>query len=100
MSDFKTNEYASLIGGSQFELDEENPMIGFRGASRYHHPNYAEAFALECAAMKRVRDEMGLVNVCLMVPFCRRIDEAKAVIALMEEHGMCQLIPFQYAHVH
>ena len=88
MSDFKTNEYASLLGGRWFEPNEENPMIGFRGASRYTHPAYAEGFALECAAMKRVRDDMGLVNVKLMIPFCRRIDEAERVLAAMASHGL------------
>ena len=88
LSDFKTNEYASLLGGSDFEPAEENPMIGFRGASRYIHPNYAEGFALECAAMKRVREEMGLTNVKLMVPFCRRIDEADKVLEVMAANGL------------
>lgn len=88
MSDFKTNEYASLLGGKSFEPEEENPMIGFRGASRYTHPAYADGFALECLAMKRVREEMGLSNVKLMIPFCRRIAEAKAVLLAMEEHGL------------
>jgi pyruvate,water dikinase len=88
MSDFKSNEYASLLGGRSFEPAEANPMIGFRGASRYAHPAYRDGFALECAAMRRVRDEMGLTNVKLMVPFCRRIDEAEKVIALMGELGL------------
>ncbi len=88
MSDFKTNEYASLLGGEAFEQEESNPMLGFRGASRYTHPDYQEGFALECAAMKRVRDEMGLVNVKLMIPFCRRIDEGKRVLEKMEEFGL------------
>ncbi len=88
MSDFKSNEYASLLGGRVFEGNEENPMIGFRGASRYAHPNYREGFALECAAMKRVREDMGLTNVKLMIPFCRRIDEAKKVLTLMSELGL------------
>ena len=90
MSDFKSNEYASLLGGSAFEAKEENPMIGFRGASRYTHPAYQEGFELECAAMKRVRDEMGLNNVILMIPFCRRIDESKRVLAKMAECGLRQ----------
>ena len=80
MSDFKTNEYASLIGGSGFEPSESNPMIGFRGASRYAHPAYAEGFALECRAMKRVREEMGLTNVIIMLPFVRRVAEADLVL--------------------
>jgi len=88
LSDFKTNEYASLVGGAAFEADEANPMIGFRGASRYAHPAYREGFALECEAMRRVRDDMGLTNVRLMIPFCRRIDEAERVLALMAEHGL------------
>jgi pyruvate, water dikinase len=88
MSDFKTNEYASLLGGRWFEPTEANPMIGFRGASRYSHPAYAEGFALECAAMRRVRDEMGLVNVKLMIPFCRRIEEAERVLATMAALGL------------
>ena len=74
MSDFKSNEYANLIGGSFFEPDEENPMIGFRGASRYYDDRYRDAFALECEAMKKVRDDMGLTNVKLMIPFCRTVD--------------------------
>jgi pyruvate,water dikinase len=88
MSDFKTNEYASLLGGRVFEAVEANPMIGFRGASRYAHPAYRDGFALECAAMKRVRDEMGFVNVKLMIPFCRRVDEAERVISLMRDLGL------------
>jgi pyruvate, water dikinase len=88
LSDFKTNEYASLLGGRWFEPTEANPMLGFRGAARYSHPAYAEGFALECAAMKRVRDEMGLVNVKLMIPFCRRVDEAERVLAAMAAHGL------------
>jgi pyruvate,water dikinase len=90
LSDFKTNEYASLLGGRGFEPTEENPMIGFRGASRYAHPAYAEGFALECAAMKRVRDEMGLTNVKLMIPFCRRVAEAERVLAAMSTHGLAR----------
>ncbi|MEI6333794.1 MAG: phosphoenolpyruvate synthase [Methylococcaceae bacterium] len=88
MSDFKTNEYATLLGGRWFEFDEPNPMIGFRGASRYTHPAYAEGFALECAAMKRVRDDMGLTNVILMIPFCRRVQEAEKVLAYMAQLGL------------
>jgi pyruvate,water dikinase len=90
MSDFKTNEYASLLGGSVFETTEANPMIGFRGASRYTHPAYEKGFALECAAMKRVREEMGLTNIILMIPFCRRIDEGVRVLAKMAELGLKQ----------
>jgi pyruvate,water dikinase len=88
MSDFKTNEYASLLGGRGFEPHEENPMIGFRGAARYTHPAYAEGFALECAAMKRVREDMGLTNVKLMIPFCRRVAEAERVLQAMAGHGL------------
>lgn len=88
MSDFKSNEYANLLGGHQFEPKEENPMIGFRGASRYYHPLYRDAFALECRAMRVVRDEMGLTNVKLMIPFCRTISEAKAVLDTMAENGL------------
>ncbi len=88
MSDFKTNEYASLLGGRWFEPDESNPMLGFRGASRYTHPAYAEGFALECRAMKRVRDDMGLSNVKLMIPFCRRVEEGRRVLDAMEQHGL------------
>jgi pyruvate,water dikinase len=88
LSDFKTNEYANLIGGRKYEPAEENPMLGFRGASRYTHPKYRDGFALECRAMKKVRDEMGLTNIKLMVPFCRTVEEGKKVIAEMEKHGL------------
>jgi pyruvate, water dikinase len=88
LSDFKTNEYASLIGGAAFEPKEDNPMLGFRGASRYAHPAYAAGFALECAALARVRKEMGLTNLRIMVPFCRRVAEAEQVIATMAQHGL------------
>ncbi len=88
MSDFKTNEYASLLRGKSFEPEEANPMIGFRGASRYTHPAYAEGFELECAAMKRVRDGMGLTNVKLMIPFCRRVEEGQKVLELMAKQGL------------
>lgn len=88
LSDFKTNEYASLIGGAGFEPKEDNPMLGFRGASRYAHPAYAEGFALECAALARVRGEMGLTNLKIMVPFCRRAAEAEQVIGEMARHGL------------
>ncbi len=90
MSDFKSNEYRKLIGGSYFEPTEENPMIGFRGASRYHHPAYQAAFALECLAMKKIREVMGLNNVVLMIPFVRTVDEGKAVINIMAQHGLVQ----------
>jgi pyruvate,water dikinase len=88
MSDFKTNEYRSLLGGAPFEEDEANPMIGFRGAARYAHPKYEEGFALECAAMRRVRGDMGLKNVKLMIPFCRRVEEGRRVLERMAEHGL------------
>jgi len=88
LSDFKSNEYAALMGGRDFEPHEENPMLGFRGAARYIHPVYAEAFALECEAMLRVRETMGLTNLKLMVPFCRRLDEARKVLAAMADHGL------------
>jgi len=88
LSDFKTNEYANLIGGTQFEPKEENPMLGFRGASRYYSPLYKEGFALECKAIKRVREEMGFTNVKVMVPFCRTLEEGEKVIAIMGENGL------------
>ena len=88
LSDFKTNEYRNLLGGSYFEPEEENPMIGFRGACRYYHERFKEAFALECAALKMVRETMGLKNVKVMVPFVRTIKEAKAVIEVMTEYGL------------
>ena len=90
MSDFKSNEYARLIGGQEFEPHEENPMLGFRGASRYYDDRYREGFRLECAALQRVREEMGLVNVKAMIPFCRTVEEAERVIALMAEFGLRQ----------
>jgi pyruvate, water dikinase len=88
MSDFKTNEYANLIGGRAYEPAEENPMIGFRGASRYYDPRYRSGFALECRAMKKVRSEMGLTNLKLMVPFCRTVEEGRKVLAEMEKNGL------------
>ena len=88
LSDFKTNEYASLLGGGAFEPKEENPMLGFRGAARYSHPAYAEGLALECAALRRVREDMGLSNLRIMVPFCRTVAEGRRVIATMAEHGL------------
>jgi pyruvate,water dikinase len=88
LSDFKTNEYATLIGGKDFEPKEENPMIGWRGASRYYDPDYMEGFALECQAFKKVRDRMGLTNVKIMVPFCRTIKEGEEVLAQMKEYGL------------
>jgi pyruvate,water dikinase len=88
MSDFKTNEYASLIGGQYFEPEEDNPMIGFRGASRYYDERYREGFALECRAMRRVREDIGLINVIIMIPFCRRVDEGERVMAEMAKNGL------------
>ncbi|MDA8363589.1 MAG: phosphoenolpyruvate synthase [Gammaproteobacteria bacterium] len=88
LSDFKTNEYAALLGGRWFEPKEDNPMLGFRGASRYTHPAYAEGFALECAALKRVREEMGFANVIIMIPFVRRVAEADRVLDKMAELGL------------
>ena len=88
MSDFKTNEYANLIGGKQFEPIEENPMLGFRGASRYYNPKYKDGFHLECHAIKRVREVMGLTNVLIMIPFCRTIEEADAIIKVLGENGL------------
>ena len=88
LSDFKTNEYAQLLGGAPFEPKEANPMLGFRGASRYAHPAYAEGFALECEALRRVRDDMGLTNLRIMVPFCRRVAEAERVLGAMARHGL------------
>jgi len=90
LSDFKSNEYANLIGGSEFEPVEDNPMIGFRGACRYYDKDYMEGFGLECLAMKKVRDEMGLANVKLMIPFCRTVEEGRLVVAEMRKHGLIQ----------
>lgn len=87
-SDFKTNEYVNLIGGKYFEPKEENPMIGWRGASRYYSPNYKEGFALECKAIKKVREEFGLVNLKVMIPVCRTIEEGKKVLKVMKENGL------------
>ncbi|MGB5178558.1 MAG: phosphoenolpyruvate synthase [Gammaproteobacteria bacterium] len=88
MSDFKSNEYAALLGGADYEPHEENPMLGFRGASRYYSEAFAECFALECAAMKKVREEMGLDNLELMIPFARTVDEVQQVLELMARHGL------------
>lgn len=88
MSDFKSNEYANLVGGRQYEPHEENPMIGFRGASRYISEDFRDCFAMECEALKRVRNEMGFTNVEVMIPFVRTLEEAKAVIELLEAHGL------------
>lgn len=88
MSDFKSNEYAGLLGGKQFEPDEENPMIGFRGASRYYSRQYRDGFALECQALRRLREEMGFDNVIAMIPFCRSPEEADKVLAIMAENGL------------
>jgi pyruvate,water dikinase len=88
MSDFKTNEYANLLGGKPFEPEEENPMIGFRGASRYYSPRYREGFALECRALRRLREVLGFRNVIVMIPFCRTLEEADRVLTVMAEHGL------------
>ncbi|KAE8416255.1 hypothetical protein BDV36DRAFT_207895 [Aspergillus pseudocaelatus] len=88
MSDFKTNEYARLVGGREFEPDEENPMLGFRGASRYYSAHYKEGFALECRVIKRLREKMGFTNAIVMIPFCRTVGEAKKVLDAMAENGL------------
>ena len=90
MSDFKSNEYAHLIGGSEFEPNEQNPMIGWRGASRYYDPKFSEAFKMECEAFKIVRDKLGLTNIKVMVPFCRTVEEGKRVISVMKKNGLVQ----------
>ena len=87
-SDFKTNEYRSLIGGEDYEAQEENPMIGFRGASRYYDKKFKDAFVLECKAIKKVREEFGLTNIIPMVPFCRTLDEGRKVVQIMAENGL------------
>ncbi|MBL8121422.1 phosphoenolpyruvate synthase [Candidatus Saccharibacteria bacterium] len=88
LSDFRSNEYANLIGGAQFEAEERNPMIGFRGASRYYDPRYKPGFELECRAFKKVRDELGLTNIKAMIPFCRTLDEADKVLGIMADNGL------------
>jgi len=90
LSDFKTNEYANLIGGRKYEPVEENPMLGFRGASRYYDPRYQAGFALECRAVKKVREEMGLTNLKVMIPFCRTVEEGRLVQTEMQKHGLCR----------
>jgi pyruvate,water dikinase len=90
LSDFKTNEYANLIGGTAYEPIESNPMIGWRGASRYYSPKFLPAFELECQAFKKVRDDMGLTNLKVMIPFCRTVEEGKEVKAIMAKHGLKQ----------
>ncbi|HQW76891.1 MAG TPA: phosphoenolpyruvate synthase, partial [Dokdonella sp.] len=90
LSDFKSNEYANLIGGTKYEPHEENPMIGFRGASRYVDPSFAAAFALECRAMKKVREEMGLTNAWVMIPFVRTLEEGRKVVEVLAENGLKQ----------
>lgn len=90
LSDFKSNEYANLVGGLLYEPVEHNPMIGWRGASRYYSPNFEPAFALECKALRKVRDEMGLANVKVMIPFCRTVEEGKQVIGVMKKYGLVQ----------
>ena len=94
LRDFKTNEYPNLVGGRQFEPTEENPMIGFRGASRYYHPRYQDGFALECRAMKKVREEMGLTNLKLMIPFCRTTPSESAQIRRSDSDGSGTLSPY------
>jgi pyruvate,water dikinase len=88
LSDFKSNEYANLLGGSKYEPHEENPMIGFRGASRYVDPSFKDAFALECRAVLKVRNEMGLDNLWVMIPFVRTLDEGRRVIEVLAENGL------------
>src|SRR5690606_24844810 len=88
MSDFKSNEYANLLGGKQFEPHEENPMIGYRGASRYISENFRDCFELEVQALKKVREEMGLTNVQVMIPFVRTVDEGRQVVELLESRGL------------
>ncbi|MDG1193829.1 MAG: hypothetical protein P8N03_08115, partial [Arenicellales bacterium] len=88
LSDFKSNEYANMIGGADFEPKEDNPMLGFRGASRYINPDFRDCFELECRALKFVRDKMGLTNIWLMVPFVRTVQEAKEVIGLLDANGL------------
>jgi pyruvate,water dikinase len=88
MSDFKTNEYASLIGGEPFEPQEHNPMLGFRGASRYYSDQYRAGFALECRAIRKAREEIGLGNVLVMIPFCRTLEEADRVLEVMRDAGL------------
>jgi pyruvate, water dikinase len=90
LSDFKSNEYADLLGGRRYEPTEESPMLGFRGAARYYDPRYRDGFALECQAMRQVRNEMGLTNVKLMIPFCRTVEEGRKVLAEMQQHGLQQ----------
>jgi pyruvate,water dikinase len=88
MSDFKSNEYANLVGGELYEPHEENPMIGYRGAARYLSPDFADCFAMECEALSYVRDQMGLTNVKIMIPFVRTLGEAEGVIDLLGQHGL------------
>ncbi|MDE2314381.1 MAG: phosphoenolpyruvate synthase, partial [Elusimicrobia bacterium] len=90
LSDFKTNEYAGLIGGAAFEPKEENPMLGFRGASRYYHPRYRDGFALECQAVREAREAMGLKNLKVMIPFCRTVEEGERVLAEMAKNGLAR----------
>ena len=99
MSDFKSNEYANLLGGRHFEPIEDNPMIGFRGASRYTHPNYKEGFSLECRAMKRAIEEMGFDNIVLMIPFCRRVEEAKRVKETLIENGLGNVTTYMMCEI-
>jgi len=96
LSDFKTNEYALLFGGKEFEPKEENPMLGFRGALRYLSKDFEPAFALECKAIKRAREEMGLTNIKVMVPFCRTVDQAIRVIKVMNKYGLKRSKKFEF----
>ena len=88
LSDFKTDEYKTLLGGDRFEPEEDNPLLGWRGASRYYHPEFIEVFKMECAALRLARDEMGLTNVKIMIPFVRTVEEIKKVIAIMAQQGL------------
>jgi len=99
MSDFKSNEYANLLGGRYFEPIEENPMIGFRGAARYIHPNYKDGFKLECMAINRAIKEMGFENIVIMIPFCRRVNEAKKVKKLLIENGLGDVTTYMMCEV-
>ncbi|MCX6758932.1 MAG: phosphoenolpyruvate synthase, partial [Candidatus Nealsonbacteria bacterium] len=91
-SDFKTNEYKALLGGEAYEPTESNPMIGWRGASRYYDPDFSPAFAMECRAIKKVREEFGLKNIYTMIPFCRTVEEGRKVLAVMKENGLVQWV--------
>ncbi len=98
LSDFKSNEYANLLGGNLYEPVEENPMLGYRGASRYLSEMFAPCFEMECRALRKVRDEMGFTNVQIMVPFVRTLDEAKRVIELLQKHGLVRGKKWSQSH--